>query len=48
MLIKEQNNSNQSQLLIGPIDFLNIPKLMCLLSLLERLWSFCLLKLFYF
>ena len=44
MLSKEQNNSNQSCVLIGPIGFLSISKLMYLFSLLERLWSFSLLK----
>ena len=40
MLIKEQNNSYQSSLLIGPNGFLNSFKLMYPFPLLESLWSF--------
>ena len=48
MLIKEQNNSHQSSLLIGPNGFLKNSKLMYLFCLLERLGLFLLLKMFAF
>ena len=47
MLIKQQNNSNQSLPLTATIDFL-INSLMYLIFLIERLWSFWLLKKFDF
>ena len=48
MLIKEQNNSHQSSLLIGPDGFLSSSNLLYLLSLLERFRSFRPLKIFFF
>ena len=40
MLTKEQNNSHQSSLFIGPKGFLNSSNLLYLFSLLEGLGSF--------
>ena len=40
MLIREQSISNKKPLSIGPIGFLNIPKLFNQGFLLERLWWF--------
>ena len=48
MLIKEQNNSNQSLPLIATNDFLFSSQLMYLVFLMERLWSLWLLKIFDF
>ena len=48
MLIKEQNNSNQSLPLIATVDLLISSQLMYLVFLMERLRSFWLLKMFDF
>ena len=39
-IIKEQNNSHHSSLLIGPNGFLNNTNLLYLFSVLNRFWSF--------
>ena len=48
LLIKEQDNSNESSLMIGPNGSLSSSKIMYLVSLLDILWSFWLFKIFLF